>query len=106
MVGIEELLLGDLILAEMLQGIRDHELARVEAAFSAYRVVSLVGEAIARQSAANYRQLRQQGITVRKTADCLIATWCIRHSVPLLHADRDFSSFVSLGLVEAWPQRA
>lgn len=61
----------------------------------------LVGEAIARQSARYYRRLRKQGITVRKTIDCLIATWCILHRVPLLHADRDFAPFVMLGLVEA-----
>jgi predicted nucleic acid-binding protein len=102
LVGQEELILGDLILAEMLQGIRDErDVARVEAAFAAYRVVPLVGEEIARQSARYYRQLRRQGITVRKTIDSLIATWCLQHHVPLLHADRDFLPFVLLGLIEA-----
>jgi predicted nucleic acid-binding protein len=102
LLGEEDLLIGDLILAEILQGIRDdHDVLRVEAAFAPYPVVPLVGEAIARQSARYYRRLRKQGITVRKTIDCLIATWCIMHSVPLLHADRDFAPFVMLGLVEA-----
>lgn len=102
LLGQEGLIIGDRILAEILQGIVDeHDVARVEAAFAAYRVVPLVGERIARQSASYYRQLRRQGITVRKTIDCLIATWCIQHHVPLLHADRDFLPFVQLGLIEA-----
>lgn len=100
LIGHDELLLGDLILAEILQGIRDPDVFRVEAAFAAYRVVPLVGEQIARQSARNYRQLRKKGITVRKTIDCLIATWCIQNRVSLLHADHDFAPFVQLGLVE------
>ncbi|MEZ4683126.1 MAG: PIN domain nuclease [Caldilineaceae bacterium] len=98
----ERIFTGDLILAELLQGIRaGRELAAVEAAFRAFLVVDMVGERNARQSAAFYRQLRTQGITVRKTIDCLIATWCILNQTPLLHADRDFSPFVPLGLVEA-----
>ncbi len=102
LLGEEDLLIGDLILAEILQGVQnDRDVLRVEAAFAPYPVVPLVGEAIARQSARHYRRLRKQGITVRKTIDCLIATWCIMHHVPLLHADRDFAPFVTLGLIEA-----
>ena len=106
LVGQQEILLGDLILAEILQGVREHEVARVEKAFTAFRVVPLVGEAVARQSAADYRALRSRGITVRKTIDCLIATWCIRNATPLLHADRDFLPFVDLGLIDAGPVRS
>ena len=98
----ERIFTGDLILAELLQGIRSQrEADAVEAAFRPLMVMELVGEANARQSAAFYRELRGQGITPRKTIDCLIATWCIQNNVPLLHADRDFDPFVSLGLVEA-----
>ena len=97
----ERIFTGDLILAELLQGIRSsRELAAVETAFQAFLVVDMVGETTARQSAALYRQLRSQGITTRKTIDCLIATWCILNQVPLLHADRDFGPFVSFGLIE------
>ena len=102
LVGYEELLIGDLILAELLQGVRsDQEATLIDTAFSAYPVVSLVGEVNARRSAANYRALRRQGITIRKTIDCLIATWCISNHVPLLHNDRDFRPFTRQGLVEA-----
>ena len=100
-VGRQEVVIGDLILAELLQGIRhDSDLARVEARLATFEVVPLVGESIARQSATNYRRLRRQGFTIRKTIYCLIATWCIRNSVPLLHADSDFRPFGRLGLVE------
>jgi len=98
----EVLLISDLILTEILQGVKtERELAQVDAAFRAYRVVPMVGETIARQSALYYRQLRRRGITVRKTVDCLIATWCIYNQVPLLHADRDFRRFIHFGLQEA-----
>jgi hypothetical protein len=103
LLGEEEILLGDLILAEILQGVREHEVARVEKAFAAFRVVPLVGEAVARQSASAYRTLRSRGITVPKTIDCLIAAWCIRNRTPLLHNDRDFLPFAQLGLVDAGP---
>lgn len=98
----ERIFTGDLILAEIFQGIRhQRELTAVEAAFRPFLVVDMVGETNARQSAAFYRALRGRGLTIRKTIDCLIATWCIQNQIPLLHADGDFRSFVSLGLVEA-----
>ncbi len=106
LIGRHEILQGDLILAEILQGVQEHEVARVEEAFAAVQVMPLVGEAVARQSAAMYRTLRSQGITVRKTIDCLIAAWCIRTGTPLLHADRDFLPFIELGLVDAGPARS
>lgn len=96
------LVIGDLILAEILQGVSStRESQQVENAFRGYPVMTLVGESNARLSANYYRQLRQQGITVRKTVDCLIATWCIANRTPLLHADKDFKPFVRFGLVEA-----
>jgi predicted nucleic acid-binding protein len=102
LIGREVLLLGDLILAEILQGVRtEEEGGRVDSAFEGYPIVALVGETIARRSAHHYRRLRHEGITVPKTIDCLIATWCIEHRVPLLHNDRDFHPFFRLGLVEA-----
>lgn len=104
LIGREEILLGDLILAEILQGARDVDVPRIEAALSAFRVMPLVGSRVARQSAANYRRLRSEGITVRKTIDVIIATWCIQNSVPLLHANRDFHWFARLGLTEVWQE--
>ena len=93
-------LMGDLVLTEVLQGIQsDREFRVVHRALSALDTVQVVTPALAVASARNYRRLRGLGITVRKTIDCLIATWCIEHGVPLLFSDRDFAPFVEhLGL--------
>jgi hypothetical protein len=96
----ERVLLGDLVLAEVLQGVRsDREFRIVKKALLSLESVQLVTPSLAIKSAQNYRLLRGAGITVRKTIDCLIATWCIEHGVPLLFSDRDFQPFVEhLGL--------
>lgn len=87
----EPLLVGDLILLEVLQGARDEaHAARIERALREYAVVPLLGPELAVQAAKNYRKLRALGITVRKTADIIIGTFCIEHRHTLLHADRDF----------------
>ncbi len=86
--------LGDLILCEVLQGIREEgDFKRVRRQFGPFPVLSMVGPEIAVQSAINFRRLRAKGITVRKTIDCLIATFCIEKDVELLHHDRDFDPF-------------
>lgn len=100
LVRQNQILVGDLILLEVLQGFRserDFQVARRLLLNS--RVVSLVNRSVALRSAENYRALRRRGLTVRKTIDCLIATWCIEHGVPLLYTDRDYDPFVKhLGL--------
>lgn len=86
-----EVVLGDLIMTEVLQGTREgRELRLVEAALSTFRIVTLCGETVAPKSAANYRALRRRGITIRGTIDVIIATWCIENGAELLHNDRDF----------------
>jgi len=61
----------------------------------------MAGEAIAVAAARNYRSLRRRGITIRKTIDLLIGTWCIESGRPLLHNDRDFHPMARhLGLIE------
>lgn len=103
-LGQELLLTGDLIVAEVLQGFQP------EAEFNKAKhlmtgnltVVSLVGPENAVQAARNYRILRANGVTVRKTIDTLIATYCIENNYPLLFSDRDFNPFVEhLGLHSA-----
>jgi predicted nucleic acid-binding protein len=87
----EPLLVGDLILLEVLQGARDEaQAARIEGALRQYAVVPLLGDHMAAQAALNYRRLRDLGITIRKTADVIIGTFCIEHRHALLHDDRDF----------------
>ncbi|MDR6787022.1 putative nucleic acid-binding protein [Sphingomonas sp. BE138] len=98
-----DLLIGDLILAEILQGTRDRrDHDRKLAMLDAFPPVTVVDRQIAIEAAHHYRTLRALGITVRKTIDTLIATRCILDNIPLLYSDRDFDPFVAhLGLRSA-----
>lgn len=88
----EPLLIGDLILLEVLQGARNEaHAARIERALRRYAIVPLLGADLACRAARNYRRLRELGITIRKTADIIIGTFCIEHRHALLHDDRDFA---------------
>lgn len=87
----EPLLIGDLILCEILQGFNSEAEARlVQRSFGRFEAVSLSDPALAVIAAANYRLLRRQGITIRKTIDMIIGTFCIERGHALLHSDRDF----------------
>jgi predicted nucleic acid-binding protein len=101
--GREPLLIGDLILLEVLQGARDEfHAARIERGLRRYALVPLLDADLAPRAARNYRRLRELGITVRKTADIIIGTFCIEHHHSLLHDDRDFMPMEEhLGLVVA-----
>jgi predicted nucleic acid-binding protein len=96
----EPILVGDLILAEVLQGFtRDTDYSAARKALTSLDQVQLGGTDIAMRAVVNCRRLRALGITVRKTIDTLIATWCIAHDCALLHDDRDFDAFEArLGL--------
>ena len=87
----EPLLIGDLILCEVLQGLRSEAEARmVERTLSQYVIVTLCNAELATKAAANSRFLRARGITIRKTIDVIIGTFCIERGHALLHSDRDF----------------
>ena len=94
------LLTADLVLAEVLQGMRDERSAsRAERLLSSLSVLRVSDRQIAVLAARHYRSLRAKGITVRKTIDTLLATRCIVDDHVLLYADRDFEPFVRhLGL--------
>ena len=90
----ELILVGDLILAETLQGFRsDRDHQQAQAALAKFEQAEMVNIRLAQQSAQNYRKLRKSGITIRKTIDCLIATFCIAENHTLLHRDSDFDPF-------------
>ena len=99
-LGQQPIGLGDIILCEVLQGFRhqrDFEIARE--LMLRFPVYTIGGLEIAIQSAQNYRFLRHRGITIRKTIDCLIATFVIESGFSLLHSDHDFGPFEThLGL--------
>ena len=93
-LGNDLVLIGDLMLAEVLQGFRsERHYRQARGLLLALEPVNLLDTAIALRSAENYRKLRRKGATVRKTTDCIIATWCIDNGLPLLHSDRDFQPF-------------
>lgn len=102
-LGIRPVAIGDLILTEVLQGFRsDKDYKAARRVFEDVTVFDMLGEKMAIKSAENFRALRKKGITVRKTADVIIATFCIDQKLPLLFSDKDFKPFVKhLGLVEA-----
>jgi predicted nucleic acid-binding protein len=86
--------LTDVTLCEVLQGVSDDAAAKeVERQLLKLEVFDLCSVDLARQAARNYRTLRGRGHTVRKTIDCLIATFCIREQHSLIHRDRDFDPF-------------
>jgi hypothetical protein len=92
--------LADLILCEVLQGLRDEaSFERIRLLLTMLPVLDTGGAELAVASARNYRLLRAKGFTVRKTIVCLIATFCIERGHALLHSDRDFDPFEAhLGL--------
>lgn len=100
LLGVDQVLAGDLMLTEVLQGfVSDRDFNQARKLLAAVPVIPLVGEGIAVQAARNFRKLRALGITVRKTVDTLIATSCIEQGLSLLYSDRDFDPFVRhLGL--------
>jgi predicted nucleic acid-binding protein len=94
---------GDLILAEVLQGFRqDKDYQTAKRLLTSLTVFEMLGAAMAMKSADNFRDLRKKGITVRKTIDVMIATFCIENGHELLFSDKDFTPFVEhLGLMAA-----
>lgn len=92
--GTVPLGLTDLALCEILQGIPDEASFRAALAhFQLFPIFETGGAALAIEAAKNFRLLRSRGFTVRKTIDCLVATFCIREKLSLLHRDRDFDAF-------------
>ena len=93
LIGNGLVLVGDLVLCEFLRGFSsDAEAQRVEQALNKFPIVSLCDARLAVEAAANYRILRARGITLSKTVDLIIGSYCIHHSLPLLHNDHDFDA--------------
>lgn len=101
-LGTKPVAIGDLILTEVLQGFRhDKDYKAAKALFEDVTVLDMLGKEMAVKSAENFRTLRKKGITVRKTADVVIASYCISQKIPLLFSDKDFKPFAKhLGLIE------
>lgn len=100
LLGIQPLAIGDIILTEVLQGFRrDKDYVTAKELLLSLTLFQLTNTHIAIKSADNFRALRKKGITIRKTIDVIIATFCIEEKHSLLSADRDFIPFAQyLGL--------
>lgn len=92
--------LGDIIFLEILQGIKnDKAFEKTKKSLGTLEQYQLLGTDMVPQCAENFRFLRKKGLTIRKTTDIIIATFCIENKMPLLFVDRDFKPFVAhLGL--------
>ena len=78
--------LGD----EVLQGIRtDSDYRKTRDYFDSLIFLPMTRDTFILTAQLN-RSLRQQGITIRKPVDCMIAAVAIEHNLPLLHNNRDF----------------
>jgi len=91
----EDVAIGDLIFLEILQGFRtDKDYKQAHKTLLELEQYEMFGHSMVEKCAYNYRSLRKRGITIRKTADVIIATFCIEKQIPLLFTDRDFLPFV------------
>lgn len=99
-LGKSPIVMPDLVYSEILQGYReDFVFQETKNFLDEFPFAILGSKELAVISAENYRFLRKKGITIRKTIDCYIASYCISKNIPLLHSDRDFDPFVEhLGL--------
>ncbi len=94
-LGKELVVIGDYVLTEVLQGFRnDKDFQKAKTILLSFPCFDIGGKDTALQSAKNYRFLRKKGITVRKTINAMIATFCIMNNFTLLHNDKDFYPFV------------
>ena len=94
LLGIRPICTGDLILTEVLQGFKsDSDFTTAKSLLCALPVHNMVGYEISLKSVDNFRLLRKKGITIRKTIDVLIATYCIEMQLILSNSDKDFQPF-------------
>jgi hypothetical protein len=100
LLGSQEVATGDLIVLEVLRGFRsDKDFQLAKSHLTSLVQYNMLNPELALKATEHYRKLRKKGITVRKTADIIIATFCLESGHPLLFSDRDFKPFVDyLGL--------
>ena len=90
-LGNDIVITCDIILTEILQGFRndkDYRIAKKH--MDSIYYYQLINKDISIKAADNFRFLKTKGITLRKTTDILIGTFCIEYNIPLLHNDKDF----------------
>ena len=104
LLGVEPIATGDLILTEVLQGFRkDKDYKTAKSLLTLLTVFNMLDTSIAIESADNFRLLRKKGITVRKAVDAIIATFCIKNDLALLHSDKDFEPYYKYLRLKIFP---
>jgi len=94
-LGNEDVCIGDLIMTEVLQGFSfEHHVKVAYNLFNDLLFFDLVGKNVAFEAARNYRELRKNGVTIRKTIDVIIGSFCIQKNIQLLHSDKDFEPMI------------
>jgi len=94
-LGKKIIIVGDIIMVEVLQGFKnDRDFHKAKELLSNFQFMEMLGWELAVKSADNHRYLRKKGVTVRKTIDVLIGTFCLHHNISLLHDDRDFEPLI------------
>lgn len=102
-LGLQSVVIGDLVLTEVLQGIREPGTLRAtEKALAAFGCRDLGGARRARTAAQVYRHLRAGGVTPRSTIDVLIASFCVEEGLELLASDRDYRLMAPLLELRLW----
>jgi predicted nucleic acid-binding protein len=91
-----EIAMVDIVLTEVLQGLRSEAVQQVESTLLDLDVLHLRWISDFRAAAGLYRAARDSGVTIRSTIDCLIAAVCIREEVTLLHNDADFDRLAEI----------
>ncbi|MBI5417193.1 PIN domain nuclease [Candidatus Poribacteria bacterium] len=90
-IGNKQIIVVDIILTEILQGFQsDNDFKKAKNLLLNFPFMEMVGKELAVKSAWNYRSLRKNGVTIRKTIDVIIGTFCIHYQLFLLHSDKDF----------------
>jgi predicted nucleic acid-binding protein len=92
----DQVAMVDIVFAEVIQGVPEERMRRVDALFSGLPVLRSEWKHDYQAAAGIYRMARRAGFTPRGTIDCLIAAVCVRADVPLLHSDADFDRIATI----------
>jgi predicted nucleic acid-binding protein len=93
-VGKDLIIIGDIVYIEVLQGFRnDNDFNSARELLELFPLVNLLDREVAIKSITMFRELRKKGVTIRKTIDTIIASYCIINNITLLQSDRDFIPF-------------
>ena len=93
----EDVGLADIILTEILQGIKSEKSFRATKRYLLeFPIYSLKGISSYVEAAQIYRLCRRRGHTIRRSIDCIIAMVAIENDLALFHNDKDFQSIASV----------